>query len=94
MLESLFNKVAGLWACNFIKISLRHRCFPAKFAKFLRKPILKNICERLLLLAALPLPPTLLETGCVSVIQLHLRCNVARHSECITTTTVYCHWKV
>ena len=38
VLESLFNKVAGL------------RCFRAKFAKFLRAPILKNIaCEQLLL---------------------------------------------
>ena len=28
MLESLFNKVAGLKACNFIKIGLQHRYFP------------------------------------------------------------------
>ena len=35
--------------CNFIKKRLQHRCFPMKFAKFLRIPILKNICERLLL---------------------------------------------
>ena len=34
---------------NFIKNRLQHRCFPVKFAKFLRTPILKNICERLLL---------------------------------------------
>ena len=47
MLESVFNKVAGLWACNFITKKLQHRCFPVKFAKFLRKPMLKNICERL-----------------------------------------------
>ena len=26
-----------------------HRCFPAKFVRFLRTPILKNICEQLLL---------------------------------------------
>ena len=32
-----FDKVAGLQACNFIK------------KKFLRTPILKNICEQLLL---------------------------------------------
>ena len=47
MLESLFNKVAGLKTCNFIK--KRQRCFPVEFAKFLRTPILKNSCERLLL---------------------------------------------
>ena len=27
---------------------LQHRCFPVDFAKFLRTPIVKNICERLL----------------------------------------------
>ena len=43
------NKVAGLKACNFIKKSLRHRCFPMNIAKFLRTHILKNSCERLLL---------------------------------------------
>ena len=34
---------------NFIKKRLQYRYFPVKFAKFLRTPILKNICERLLL---------------------------------------------
>ena len=48
-LESLFNKVTGLKACYFIKTRLQHLCFPVKFAKFLRTPILKNISERLLL---------------------------------------------
>ena len=37
----------SLLTCNFIK--LQHRCFSVRFAKFLRTPILKNICERLLL---------------------------------------------
>ena len=36
-------------ACNFVKKKLQHRCFRVKFAKFLRVPILKKICERLLL---------------------------------------------
>ena len=35
---------------NFIKKRLQHRCFPMKFAKFFRISILKNICERQLLL--------------------------------------------
>ena len=43
------SNVEGLQACNFIKKILQHWCFPMKFAKFLRTPILKNICERLLL---------------------------------------------
>ena len=49
MLESLFNSVGGLQVCNFTKKILQHLCFPMKFAKFLRTPVLKNICERLLL---------------------------------------------
>ena len=43
------NKNAGLQACNFIKKRVQHRCFLGNVAKFLRAPILKNICERLLL---------------------------------------------
>ena len=49
LLESLLNKVAGLQVCNFTKKRLHHRCHPVKFVKYLRIPILKNICERLLL---------------------------------------------
>ena len=49
LLGSLFNKVVGHKACNFIKKRLQHRCFSVKFAKFLRAPILKNTCEWLFL---------------------------------------------
>ena len=48
VLESLFKKVAGLKARNFIKKRHQHRCFPVNIAEFLRVPIPKNICERLL----------------------------------------------
>ena len=41
--ESLVNKVAGLKAC-----------FPVNIEKFLRKPILKNMCELLLLVLQVP----------------------------------------
>ena len=34
-----------LQACNFIKNGLRYRCFPMNIAKFLRTPILKDICS-------------------------------------------------
>ena len=34
LLESLFNKVAGLHACNFLKKALQQKCFPVKFANF------------------------------------------------------------
>ena len=44
-----FNKVTGFKACNVIEKRLRHKCFLVKFAKFSRTPILKNICEQLLL---------------------------------------------
>ena len=36
MLESLFNIVSGLQACNFIKKRLQHRCFLVNIANFLR----------------------------------------------------------
>ena len=39
LLESLFNKVAGLQACNFIKKRLQHKCFPMNILKFLRAAI-------------------------------------------------------
>ena len=47
--ESLFNEVAGLQACNFIKKKLQHRCFPVNIAKFLRIPILRNSWKQLFL---------------------------------------------
>ena len=49
VLESHLYKAAGLKACNFIKKRIQYRCFPVKFEKFLRRSILNNICERLLL---------------------------------------------
>ena len=35
LLESFFNKLAGLKASNFIKKRLQHSCFPVSIAKFL-----------------------------------------------------------
>ena len=35
MLETIFNKVAGLQVCNLIKEILQHRFFPGNIAKFL-----------------------------------------------------------
>ena len=49
MLESLFNKVAGLKVWNFILNRLQHRWFSVNMAKLLRVPVMKNTCERLLL---------------------------------------------
>ena len=49
---SLFNKVAGLQACHFIKKRLQLKSFQMKFTKFLRAPILKNIYDWLLLTGA------------------------------------------
>ena len=46
VLGSLFNKVAGLQACNIIKRRLYHRCFPMNIAKFWRTPILKKEHQR------------------------------------------------
>ena len=46
-----FNKVASLRPATLLKERLWRRCFPMNFTKLLRTPILKNICERLLLVA-------------------------------------------
>ena len=40
----------SLFLINFIEKRFQHRCLPVKFSKFLRTPILKNVCKRLLLL--------------------------------------------
>ena len=42
MLKSLFNKIAGLKACNFIKKCIFHRCFSVNIAKFLRTAFFQN----------------------------------------------------
>ena len=39
MLESLFNEVAGLQACKFIKKKLQHSCFPVDNEKFLKEQL-------------------------------------------------------
>ena len=49
VLESLFNKVAGLKTRNFIKKKLQHRRFPVKFVEFLRTPIFTEHLPWLLL---------------------------------------------
>ena len=48
MPEFIYNKLAGLKPCNFIKKRLWYRCFPVNFAKFLKTPILMNIFERII----------------------------------------------
>ena len=46
VLKSLFNKVAGLQAWNFIKKRLQHSCFLVNIVKFLTTLISKNNCEQ------------------------------------------------
>ena len=69
-MEPLFNKVAGLHTSNFIKKRLQNRCFPMNIAKFSRTPILKNICEGLLLTVSLRISLTLFEWWYYSVVSL------------------------
>ena len=38
----IFNRVAGLRSAILLKKKLWHKCFPVKFAKFLRTPFLQN----------------------------------------------------
>ena len=47
MLESLFNKVAGLQSCNFIKKRLQHSCSHVNIAKFLRTPFFTEYLQLL-----------------------------------------------
>ena len=51
---SIFTGKHLCWSLFLIKLRafknrLQHRCFPVTIAKFLRRTVLKNICERLLL---------------------------------------------
>ena len=48
VLKMLFNYVTGLEVCNFV-MRLQHRCFLVSIGKILRTPVLKKICEQLLL---------------------------------------------
>ena len=63
LLKSLFNRASR--TATFKKC-LQHRCFPVEFAKFLRTPILKNICEWLLL------KPVQISPGLPSIDNIHL----------------------
>ena len=45
-----FSKVAGINPATLFKKTLRHRCFPVNFAKFLRVPFLPNTSGRRFLL--------------------------------------------
>ena len=51
---SFLIKLQALSPVTLLK-RLQHRCFPVNIVKFLRTPILKNICERLLLNSVWPL---------------------------------------
>ena len=42
VLESIFNKLTGLHACNFIKKDSKYRSFPVKLTKFLKAPLCKT----------------------------------------------------
>ena len=44
-----FTEFVGLRSATLSKMGLRHRYLNVNFAKFLRTPMLKNICERQLL---------------------------------------------
>ena len=49
MLDSFFNKVANLRTATLLKRDPNTGLFPVNITKFLRTPILKDTCERLLL---------------------------------------------
>ena len=43
MLESVFNKTTELMLSTVLKKRVQGKCFPVKFAKFLRTPFKQNI---------------------------------------------------
>ena len=47
MQGSILNEVEDHQECNFIEKRLQQRYFLANIVKFIRRPILKNISERL-----------------------------------------------
>ena len=47
----LFSVVADMWAYNFSKKGLHHRCFCMRIGKFYRTSILQNNAARLLLIS-------------------------------------------
>ena len=49
VLESLFNNIAGLEVCNFIKKWLQHSWFSVRFSKFFRTPNLQETSRLLFL---------------------------------------------
>ena len=61
--------------CTFIKNILQRRCFPANIAEFLGRPILKNICERLLLASAVNVTTSINDTVNSKFNQLSNRLN-------------------
>ena len=36
VLESVLNKIAGLWVCNFFKKRLQQMCFPSEICKIFK----------------------------------------------------------
>ena len=57
-------KLQAFSPSDFTKKRIQHRCFPVNNAKFLRKTILKNLCERLLLRTEEHLCSRTLLNGC------------------------------
>ena len=47
----LFSAVADMWAYNFSKKGLHHRCFSMKMGKFYRTSVLQNNAARQLLIS-------------------------------------------
>ena len=43
VLESIYNKAAGLKVFNSIKKRVQHSCLPVKLAKFLKTPFYRGV---------------------------------------------------
>ena len=72
-------EVACLRACNFFKKRLQHSYFPVTFVKFLRTPILKDICEWLLLISFQHVYATFPSARSVQILKLYEKVHFHTH---------------
>ena len=64
VLKSLFNRVAGLQGCNFIKKGLQHRYFPMEITKFLTTEVYERLLLKTVLSSDRSIHPEMKQKGC------------------------------
>ena len=87
MLESLFNKVATIKACKFIKKTLQLSYFSVNFVNIFKASILQNISERLL--SWLPARDFIRKETPVQIFSCEF-CEIFENTEHLRTTAFFC----